>query len=550
MNLESQDLQMFRKLLVSDELLERAQIRRVTSDEAKLDFGIDLGGDSGIAFPYMSPPNGVPSRRVTARIRRDNPPRDGNGKPEGKYRSPYPPDTRHLYFAPCDPDWIKSELPQSPVVLVEAEKSALAILAWCERHDRRMLPVAMGGCWSWRGRIGKAVDENGARVDEKGPLPDLQVCAGRRVYVLYDSNCSKNNKVYVAREKLIEELLKLKSEVRVVDLPDIKDVNGPDDFLEKQGDVAFFELLETATSRSNTSSHHIVVWDSPEFLKQKFPPREPLAVFKDSDTPLFTRQSINQIFGYRGTGKTLLSMSLAGEFSVGGEILNWKMTRAANVLYVDGELPNPQIQERMAILHPPDARIKLISLDSQFPNSIPSLATEQGQQWLEPTLVGVDVLFLDSIATLAPFATNDEERWLPFNAWLQRLRSRGLCIILIQQAGKAGLQRGHSRGDDPLDVQIKLETDDDEESEHCKCNLYWEKFRGNRKGGCVRSLSIECTNGKWSYSILQEDKLKILDEYLCVHRSASSRKISQDCPELGSHTAVQALLKKLKGSVK
>jgi hypothetical protein len=61
------------------------------------------------------------------------------------------------------------------------------------------------------------------------------------------------------------------------------------------------------------------VWDSRTFLKTKFPPRELLVV----------------------------------------------------ILYVDGELPNPQIQQRMAPLHKPDARIRLITLDDH-PASLPS----------------------------------------------------------------------------------------------------------------------------------------------------------------------------------
>jgi hypothetical protein len=73
---------------------------------------------------------------------------------------------------------------------MEVEKSALALTAWVERIGRRILPVAIGGCWGWRGRIGKVENSNGLRVDEVGPIPDLRHCAGREIYVLLDATRS------------------------------------------------------------------------------------------------------------------------------------------------------------------------------------------------------------------------------------------------------------------------------------------------------------------------------------------------------------------------
>jgi len=74
-----------------------------------------------------------------------------------------------------------------PIIFVEAEKSALALTAWAERTGKKILTVAMGGCWGWYGRIGKIENSNGQRVDEMGPLPDLNICRDRRkTYVLID----------------------------------------------------------------------------------------------------------------------------------------------------------------------------------------------------------------------------------------------------------------------------------------------------------------------------------------------------------------------------
>jgi hypothetical protein len=287
-----------------------------------------------------------------------------------------------------------------------------------------------------------------------------------------------------------------------------------------------------------------LVWDSRAFLKAKFPPREPLVVMTSNETPVFTKYSINEIFAQRGTGKSMLAMALAGKHSSAGTFLNWRITRPASVLYVDGELPNPQIQQRMGMLLPRHSLIRLITLDDH-PNGIPALDTAEGQEWLEAELEGIEVLVLDSIASLAPFSTNDEEKWIPFIMWLQRMRSRGLCIHLLHQAGKSGLQRGHSRGDDPLDVQIKLNTRD-ENRDYLNCDLTYEKFRGLRSG--VRPIAVEFQNGKWSWSYPEVDKLRLLSEYLQQHpkpKERSTRVIEKAMPELGSYVTISKLLKKL-----
>src|ERR1035441_10252007 len=132
------DLEMFRRLRIDRELLGRAGIERVTDQEARQKFGLNGTGDNaGIVFPYV---DAVGIRR-TCRLRRDHPDMEG-GKPVKKYLVPYG-DRRHAYIVPGD-----HNLGQDagvPVVLVEAEKSALALRALADRTGRQLLPIALGG---------------------------------------------------------------------------------------------------------------------------------------------------------------------------------------------------------------------------------------------------------------------------------------------------------------------------------------------------------------------------------------------------------------------
>lgn len=245
-HLTEADVEMFRRLGIDPELLARAGVGRVTDSEARQEFGLNGDGDnSGILFLYLD----AEGFRRTCRLRRDNPEIE-DGKPVRKYLAPYG-DRRRLYIIPGDhPLGLDTKI---PVVIVEAEKSALALRAWADRVGRKLLPIATGGCWGWRGRIGKVENSKGERVDELGPLPELGICCdGRKVYVLLDANCSSNPKVRAAREALVRQLLKQKADVQVLDLPYREGVNGPDDFLRLFGDEAMGRLIDSLPSRPTT----------------------------------------------------------------------------------------------------------------------------------------------------------------------------------------------------------------------------------------------------------------------------------------------------------
>lgn len=198
----------------------------MTDSEAREVYGIKAARSqdmSGLVFPYFSPETGY---RATARLRRDNPETDENDKPKNKYISPYG-DARHLYFPPGAAEKLKVK--DVPIALVESEKAALALTAWADRAGKILAVLGLGGCWGWRGRVGKTENPQGERVDVKGPLPDLSYCDAQKVFVVLDSNVAINHKVAQARAALVADLLRRKCEVMVCDLPTVDGVNGPDD---------------------------------------------------------------------------------------------------------------------------------------------------------------------------------------------------------------------------------------------------------------------------------------------------------------------------------
>jgi Domain of unknown function (DUF3854) len=250
-SLRQADFDTFGRLGIPEELLVQAHVQRVTDREAREKYGITgpvTNDMSGIVFPYFSLATGA---RVTARLRRDNPEIEA-GKEKNKYISAFG-DRKHLFFPPGAAAELQDA--DTPVVLVEAEKSALALTAYARRAGMKLLAVGMGGCWGWRGRTGKAENARGERVDETGPISDLNYVNGRKVFVLLDSNVASNPKVQRARAALVRELCKRKCEVMVCNLPAAEGVNGPDDFIAVCGDEAMKKVFAEARSRGAVAAH-------------------------------------------------------------------------------------------------------------------------------------------------------------------------------------------------------------------------------------------------------------------------------------------------------
>src|SRR5262249_11035303 len=102
--------------------------------------------------------------RVTARLRRDQPQHDPEGKPKNKHISPFGdrrPPLFHWWLCPLLADTSVS------VVTVKAEKSALAIQAMARRLGRSVFVFACGACWGWMSTIGKDVTPKGEREHVK-----------------------------------------------------------------------------------------------------------------------------------------------------------------------------------------------------------------------------------------------------------------------------------------------------------------------------------------------------------------------------------------------
>jgi len=238
------DIDVHARLGISPDILTRAQVRRVDDSEARDILGKSHskpGHFDGVEYPYLDPKTG---RRVTSSIRLDRASLKPDGTPDKKYVRPYG-DNRHLYFAPGAGALLED--PSVPVVIVEAEKSALAITSAAQGTGRQVLAIALGGCWNWKGTVGKAPDANGVRCSVTGPLSDFDhiMWTDRRAIVLFDAR--PNDSVQASRRQLGRHLTMRGADVRDAHLPDDdQHINGPDDFVGLRGNRALWQVIDQA----------------------------------------------------------------------------------------------------------------------------------------------------------------------------------------------------------------------------------------------------------------------------------------------------------------
>jgi putative DNA primase/helicase len=244
--LTQKDIDMFAGFGIGLELLDAAGVCRVTDPEARA-YGFSLADHptadlSGIVFPYRHPVSG---QRVTARLRRDRPEVDSEGKARNKYLTAWR-DNRHVFFSPGAGASLSDVA--VPVLPMESEKAALAVAAVAARAGLPLLPLGTGGCWGWRGKTGIHTGPNGDREQTRGPVPDLGLISfvGRRVFIIFDSNVATNPQVARARQCLAETLTTFGAYVFLVNIPLDQGTNGPDDFIARHGDQEFLALMDNA----------------------------------------------------------------------------------------------------------------------------------------------------------------------------------------------------------------------------------------------------------------------------------------------------------------
>lgn len=203
--------------------------------------------------------------------------------------------------------------------------------------------------------------------------------------------------------------------------------------------------------------------------------------------PWLLERSTVMVFGPRGIGKTFFQLALAVALTTGKSLWKWECPAPVGVLYVDGEMQLDELRQRTTALMDVPPVAPLIFLTGQLvyercDGKDLSLSSDSMRQEVVKILDArpeIRVLILDNISCLFSGINEDKKQdWEPNNAWLIRLRHRGITTILVHHAGKGGQQRGTSGREDSLDTVIQLAKPNGVDArEGCHFELSFEKNR-------------------------------------------------------------------------
>ena len=167
--------------------------------------------------------------------------------------------------------------------------------------------------------------------------------------------------------------------------------------------------------------------------------------------PVFMTRTMNEIFSWRGVGKTFFALGIAGAIASGGSFLGWKAPQARKVLFVDGELDEFELQQRGRLLNIGFDNLDILCCDAQG-DPFPHLADPRAQKIIEDRLreTGAEVLILDNLSALAPSTNETEaEEWNIIQGWMKELKRKyGITTIFLHHAGHSGTSRGPTRRED------------------------------------------------------------------------------------------------------
>lgn len=211
------------------------------------------------------------------------------------------------------------------------------------------------------------------------------------------------------------------------------------------------------------SKIEFAIIDADDFLQLDIPEKACIL------SPWLMEQSINQIYGWRGIGKTWFGLSLFDAVTSGKPLGPWQIEKSVPALYLDAEMAAPDTQGRFKQISSPGSRNAPLYLYSDayarglgIPRA--NLLDRKWRESLQEVLVekGIQLLGLDNISTLAAgIDENSKQDWDVVNQWFLSLRFAGISTIFFHHTNKLGDQRGTSAREDNLDTSILLQRPSD-----------------------------------------------------------------------------------------
>lgn len=245
-----------------------------------------------------------------------------------------------------------------------------------------------------------------------------------------------------------------------------------------------------------------------------------------------------------GLGKSFLSMTLALAVAGTGKIkgLDWEVTEAKKVLYLDGEMPIADVKERLELIINGewieglnkelalDNLIILSALDQMVGTFAIDLTSKDSHDVIRKFITKHDIglVIVDNMSTLTSGMTdeNASSQFTKVNEFISLVKRDGRSIVVIHHANKEGFSyRGSSKQGVIFDSIIQMGALEnsyaDDGATHFR--LSFEKNRAKR--GVGQSSRI-VTMTSFGYAILDDGDMN-LRKVLEVIKKGEAKGLTQ-----------------------
>ena len=242
---------------------------------------------------------------------------------------------------------------------------------------------------------------------------------------------------------------------------DLDEVTAPGEILDE-------EKGEVVKLRRPKSEHPFdEIRDADEFAEEDLPPVE------YSVEGFLLRKSLMMLSASRGLGKSQVAMHLAQAIADGSDFFGWEVKEPRRVLFFDGEMSLPMLQERLRMFlperHPQnlqfltDGHLALAKMETINLASIEGRAVfVEGLKRLRERGRLPEVIILDNVSALTQGLKEDDNTEVrAFTRWFKWLRALGFTVVYVHHAGKDGKARGASAWAEYAELAVELQPVDE-----------------------------------------------------------------------------------------
>lgn len=290
---------------------------------------------------------------------------------------------------------------------------------------------------------------------EQDWLKLAQLCKGKTVYLVPDNEVNEAGFKGAEKTRIHLEAKGIECHTIVLPRPESKDKIDLNEYLRDNGINAFHGLVKACLPPSIDD----VILESSEYVRLDIPDKRTFL------HPWCADQSIIQVDGWRGVGKTWFVLYVLDAITRRQAFGPWECRESVPCLYLDGEMAASDVKRRIEMMPAGPRENPLYIYSDAYASTRgvgrASLLDEKWRNAIKGILLkrNVKVWVVDNLASLTSgIDENSKQEYDPINCFFLDLRFNGITTIVLHHQGKGGQQRGTSAREDNIDVSISLQT--------------------------------------------------------------------------------------------